>query len=81
MTTITINERTKAGKIVLELAKMLSVTNKGVVIDSGLNKPVATKTEKSPYDPKFVAKIKRAEKRGNYKTVDPNDVWGSLGLK
>ena len=29
MTIISINERTKAGKIVLELAKMLAATNKG----------------------------------------------------
>ena len=41
MTTITINERTKAGKTLLELAKMLSATNKGVTIDTGLNAPVA----------------------------------------
>ncbi|WP_394773279.1 hypothetical protein [Flavobacterium sp.] len=32
MTTITINERTKAGKILLELAKLLAVRNKGVKI-------------------------------------------------
>ena len=37
MTTITINERTKAGKIVLELAKMLSVSNKGVAIETKEN--------------------------------------------
>lgn len=30
MTTITINERTKAGKTLLELAKLLAATNKGV---------------------------------------------------
>jgi hypothetical protein len=37
--------------------------------------------ETSPYDPAFVAMIKKAEKHGNYKDVDPNDVWGSLNLK
>lgn len=37
--------------------------------------------EKSPYDPPFVAMVKKAEKRGNYKDVDPNDIWGSLNLK
>jgi hypothetical protein len=37
--------------------------------------------ETSPYDPAFVAMIKKAEKRGNYKDVDPNDIWGSLNLK
>ena len=34
--------------------------------------------KKSPYDPKFVAMIKKTEKRGNYIEIDPNDVWGSL---
>ena len=37
--------------------------------------------ETSPYDPDFVAMIKKAEKRGNYKIIDSNDIWGSLNLK
>ena len=37
--------------------------------------------EKSPYSPVFVKKIEKAEKRGDYKTIDPKNVWGSLGLK
>jgi hypothetical protein len=37
--------------------------------------------ETSPYDPAFVAMIKKAEKRSNYKDLDPTDVWGSLNLK
>jgi len=27
--------------------------------------------ETSPYDPDFVAMVKKAEKRGNYKDIDP----------
>jgi hypothetical protein len=76
MTTITINERTKAGKTLLELARLLAVTNKGVKIEE----------EESPYNPDFVKKIKKIE--ANYNsgksksiTLDPNDIWGSLGLK
>jgi hypothetical protein len=42
---------------------------------------ISVETKKSPYDPDFVATIKGAEKRGNYKTIDPDDVWGSLNLK
>lgn len=77
MTTITINERTKAGKTLLELAKLLAVTNKGVKIEE---------EEESPYNPEFVKKIKKIEadyKSGKSKsiTLDPNDIWGSLGLK
>ncbi|MGZ3756987.1 MAG: DUF2683 family protein [Mucilaginibacter sp.] len=37
--------------------------------------------ETSPYDSDFVTMVKKAEKRGNYKEVDPKDIWGSLGLK
>jgi len=37
--------------------------------------------ETSPYDPDFVTMVKTAEKRGNYKEIDPKDVWGSLNLK
>jgi len=37
--------------------------------------------ETSPYHPNFVAMVKKAEKRGNYKEIDPNDVCGSLNLK
>ncbi|MGV8994645.1 MAG: DUF2683 family protein [Flavobacterium sp.] len=70
MTTITINKRTKAGKTLLELAKLLAITNKDIEIN-----------EESPYNPEFVEKVLEAERRGNYKTIDPDDVWGSLGLK
>lgn len=70
VTTITINKRTKAGRTLLELAKLLSVTNKDIEIN-----------EESTYNPEFVEKILEAERRENYKTIDPNDVWGSLGLK
>ncbi|SEO44720.1 hypothetical protein SAMN05444671_3467 [Flavobacterium sp. CF108] len=76
MTTITINEKTKAGKTLLELAKLLAVTNKGVKIEE----------DESPYNPEFVAEIQKRYadyKSGKSKTitVDPNDIWGSLGLK
>jgi DICT domain-containing protein len=83
MTTITINERTKAGKIVLELAKMLSVTNKGVRIDSGLNKTTVTaiEGEKDTYNPEFVKMILKSAKSKKRTLINPDDVWGSLGLK
>lgn len=85
MTTITINPRTKAGKTLLELAKILSASNKGVVIETGLKKPAVTK-EKSQYNPEFVKMVQKRLadfKSGKTKsiTVNPNDIWGSLGLK
>ncbi|RKR83263.1 hypothetical protein BDD43_3467 [Mucilaginibacter gracilis] len=42
---------------------------------------ISVETQKDSYDPDFVAMVKGAEKRGNYKTIDPEDVWGSLNLK
>ena len=42
---------------------------------------INVETQAGSYDPDFVAMIKNAEKRGNYKTIDPDDVWGSLNLK
>ena len=81
MTTITINERTKAGKTLLELAKLLSVSSKGVVIDEGVENELILEEEKSVYNPKFVEMIKKAQKSKKRTIVDPDDVWGSLGLK
>lgn len=79
MTTITINERTKAGKTLLELAQLLSTSNKGVVIDVSLKKP--TEKEKNPYSPKFLAKIKLAEKQikeGKTTTISTKSLWESI---
>lgn len=42
---------------------------------------IRIETRKNPYNPEFVEMIKTAEKRANFKTVDVNDIWGSLGLK
>jgi nitrate reductase assembly molybdenum cofactor insertion protein NarJ len=42
---------------------------------------IAVETQKSPYNPDFVAMVKDAEKRGNYKTIDVADIWGSLNSK
>ena len=42
---------------------------------------IKIETKKDTYDPEFVKIIKKAEKRGSYKTIDANDVWGSLNLK
>ena len=83
MTTITINERTKAGKIVLELAKMLSVTNKGVRIDSESNKPTlpVIEKEKDNYNPEFVKMVLKSAKSKKRTVLNPDDIWGSLGLK
>ncbi len=77
MTTLTlkVNERTKAGKAFLAMTSSLVKESKSIAIVTSSSK------EESPYNPEFVAMIKKAEKRGNYITVDPKNIWGSLGLK
>ncbi len=73
MTTITlkINERSNYGKALLELIKV-SIEEKKVkqVID-----------EESPYNPEFVKMIKKSAASKERFEVDPNDIWGSLGLR
>ncbi len=42
---------------------------------------ISFEISKSPYKPDFVDIVKDAEKRGNYKTIDPADIWGGLNSK
>jgi hypothetical protein len=71
MTTITlkINERTKAGKALLSMLEFFTKESKGVEVIE------------TPYDPEFVAMVKRSASNKKRKTIDPDNVWGSLGLK
>ena len=41
----------------------------------------AAEKEDEIYNPEFVKMILDADKRGNYTTIDPNNLWESLGLK
>jgi hypothetical protein len=74
--TIKINERTKAGKAFRAMTETFFKDVKGIEILE-----TSTQKEDEIYNPEFVKMIKDAEKRGNFKTIDPNDIWGSLGLK
>ena len=71
--TIKINERTQEGKTFLELVNFFHSKNKSVEIVK----------EKSPYNPAFVKMVKKSQsqiKEGKFKTLNTDDVWGSLGL-
>jgi hypothetical protein len=77
MTTFTVNENSKAAKAFLAFIKTLSF-----VEIKEENSYVAE--EQSPYGKEFDEKMKLAQeqiKDGKGILVDPNDVWGSLGLK
>ena len=38
-------------------------------------------SEESPYNPEFVKMVLEAAKGPTTRVIDPNDIWGSLGLK
>ena len=72
MITITLNEKTKAGKIVLELAKIVAQSNKGISIEA-----VTVKG----YSNEFKEKIRKAEqeiKEGKTKTITTQSIWESI---
>lgn len=76
--TLEINERTKAGKAFIAMFNAFFIDAKGIEIIQTDSKKI------SLYDPEFVKKIKRAEDnilKGKTRTMDPKDIWGSLGLK
>lgn len=71
MTTITINKRTKAGKTLLELARMLAISNKGVTIDEDeADSPKTIDNELTPKQKAFINRLKKIKKdvdSGTYK--------------
>jgi hypothetical protein len=81
MTTLTIkiNERSKKGKAFLEFAKTFFDEGKDVeIIESDSKK---SKKEESLYNPEFVKMVLDAAKSKKRTVINPNDIWGSLGLK
>ena len=68
------------------LKREVVIVSRFDVIEKEINKGVKIEEDESPYNPEFVKKIKQIEadyNSGKSKsiTLDPNDIWGSLGLK
>lgn len=76
MTTLTIkiNEKSKKGKAFLEFAQTFFADSKDVEITKKEDKEEC-------YNPEFVEMVLKASKSKKRTTVDPNDIWGSIGLK
>jgi hypothetical protein len=68
MVMITIKENSKQAKAVIAMLRTFSFVE-------------INEETKSPYDPEFVKMIKKSTASKNRTVVNPNDVWGSLGLK
>lgn len=84
MTTITlkIDKRTKAGKAFIAMSETFFQNVEGIEIVE--NNSQKTSNDEDFYSPEFVAKIRKAEeniKNGETTTLNPDDIWGSLGLK
>lgn len=72
METITIQADSKKAKAIKAFLKAFDISYK------------TSKKEEKPYDPEFVKKIlnrSKNAKQGNVIEINPNDIWGSLGLK
>lgn len=74
MTTIIlkINDKSTAGRTFLAFLRTFVAKEKAVEI---------VEEPKSPYNPEFVEMVNKAEKSKNRTEVNPDDVWGSLGLR
>jgi DICT domain-containing protein len=72
MTTLTIkiNENSKKGKAFLEMARAFFTDSKEIEI--------IEENEKSPYNPEFVKKIKKASKEKGRTMVTAADLWESI---
>jgi hypothetical protein len=86
MTTLTlkIDKRTKAGKAFLAMTEPFLQNVEGIEIVENDSKGITNGEDL--YNPEFVKMILERDaaiKSGKIKciTVDPDDIWGSLGLK
>jgi hypothetical protein len=83
MTTITlkIDKRTKAGKAFLAMTESFLQNVEGIEIVENLGNFDRVNEGQNPYNPEFIAKIKKAEaniKKGKTTRLNPDDIWGSI---
>lgn len=80
MTTIKIDERTKTGKAFMAMFEAFFKGVEGIEIvetdDYGM-----VNEEESTYNPEFVDMVLKSAKDKKSTEINPDDVWGSLGLK
>ncbi|NJM80575.1 MAG: hypothetical protein HC854_14910 [Flavobacterium sp.] len=76
MTTLTIkiNEKSKKGKAFLEFAQTFFADSKEVKITQNVD-------NEETYNSEFVEMVLKSAKSKKRIEINPNDVWGSLGLK
>ncbi|AWG21537.1 hypothetical protein FFWV33_08335 [Flavobacterium faecale] len=81
MTTITlkIDKRTKAGQAFMAMAESFFKDADGIEIIE--NKVDEVQEERVEYNPEFEKMVLKSARSKNRTVIDPNDVWGSLGLK
>ena len=80
MTTLTIkiNEHSKAGKAFLAMSETFFKGVEGIEI---IETDLKNTKEESEYNKAFVEKVLKSSKSGRGIEINPEDIWGSLGLK
>ncbi|KOP37838.1 hypothetical protein DBB36_10600 [Flavobacterium sp. WLB] len=79
--TVKINERTKIGKAFIAMFDSFKGFEEIEIIETDYGQ---VNEERSIYSSEFVEKVKKAEeniKNGETTRLNPDDIWGSLGLK
>lgn len=78
MTTLYLNTNSKKDvNLLIQIAEKIG-------IGASLNSKIITEKKElndSPYNPAFVKMVLKAKKSKKRTTINPNDIWGSLGLK
>jgi hypothetical protein len=82
MTIIKINEQTKTGKAFMAMFEAFFKGVEGIdIVEQAYGQ---VNEEPEIYSAEFIEKVKKAEeniKNGETTTLNPDDIWGSLGLK
>ncbi|MDP5201301.1 DUF2683 family protein [Flavobacterium sp. DG2-3] len=82
MAIIKINEHTKTGKAFMAMFEAFFKGVEGIeIVEDNYNQ---VNEEEVIYSAEFVEKVRKAEeniKNGETTTLNPEDIWGSLGLK
>lgn len=65
MVTITINERTKVGRTLVDLAQLLAANNKSVVVSLGLNKTVKSDAKLTTKQRTLINRLKKVKQKAD----------------
>lgn len=65
MVTITINERTKVGRTLVDLAQLLAANNKSITVSLGLNKTVKSDAKLTTKQRTLINRLKKVKQKAD----------------